>query len=42
MKARKKYYYRRERGMDCEESRVLLRTLSREVKNEIGQDKVAQ
>ncbi|CAF4181734.1 unnamed protein product, partial [Rotaria magnacalcarata] len=41
-KIRNKYYHLRQRGILCEETRVLLRVMSREIKNEIGKYKAAQ
>ncbi|CAF4220794.1 unnamed protein product [Rotaria magnacalcarata] len=41
-KIRNKYYHLRQRGVLCEETRVLLRVMSREIKNEIGKYKAAQ
>ena len=41
-KIRNKYYHQRQRGNVCEETRILLRILSREVRNEIGMYKASQ
>lgn len=41
-KVRNRYYHQRQNGFVCEESRILLRVLSREARNEIGKYKTSQ
>ena len=41
-KLRNKYYHHRQQGKECEETRILLRTLAREVQREIGKYKATQ
>ena len=41
-KARNRYYHLRQKGISCEETRVLLRVLTREIKSEIGKYKASQ